>query len=213
MIKYCLDKWEKNKNKLEEVYRTQTCWTECVYKDIVKAVVTYILNPDNEEPWDANSISEIDNGDYQGTLIYLIPQEIYQPSEYEYLITYVGYGSCPGCDTLQDILYTHEDGEKNHLSEVQIKDFMVLSKDIVMNIRKPYNNGWRHDASFDDDDDVKSVRHGKWINGKCSECGHELTRVVSFDPQFDLFPRIKDIDKTRYCPNCGAKMDLDEVKE
>lgn len=41
----------------------------------------------------------------------------------------------------------------------------------------------------------------------CSECGNELTRINSFDRQFDLFPKLKCVDKTAYCPSCGAKME------
>lgn len=41
----------------------------------------------------------------------------------------------------------------------------------------------------------------------CSICGENLPRVIQrFDPQFDLFPRLESIDKTNYCPNCGADM-------
>lgn len=62
--------------------------------------------------------------------------------------------------------------------------------------------------------DAVSVRHGEWIKMSdvygvyyaCSECGEELTRVNSFDRQFDVFPRIESIEKTRFCPNCGADM-------
>lgn len=57
-------------------------------------------------------------------------------------------------------------------------------------------------------------KKGKWIKMSdvdgvywaCSECGEELPRVSKFDPQFDLFPRLKSIEKTNYCPNCGADM-------
>ena len=46
--------------------------------------------------------------------------------------------------------------------------------------------------------DVAPVRHGKWLHRKngvayCSEC--EIDAVE---------------DGTEYCPNCGAKMDLEE---
>ena len=46
--------------------------------------------------------------------------------------------------------------------------------------------------------DVVPVRHGKWLHRKngvayCSEC--EVDTVE---------------DETNYCPNCGAKMDLEE---
>ena len=46
--------------------------------------------------------------------------------------------------------------------------------------------------------DVVPVRHGKWLHRKngvayCSEC--EVDTVE---------------DETNYCPNCGAKMDLED---
>ena len=40
-----------------------------------------------------------------------------------------------------------------------------------------------------------------------SECGEELYREWTYDAQFDLFPRRTSIAKTKYCPNCGAKME------
>ena len=63
---------------------------------------------------------------------------------------------------------------------------------------------------------AESIKHGRWVKMSdadgiyyvCSECGNELPRVIdSFNPQFDLFPKLKCIDKTTYCPNCGAKME------
>lgn len=148
MIKYCLKKWDKNKDKLEQFYRTTTGWNDCNYLDIVKAVVTYVLNDNTtfDDNWDANGITEIDNGDYQGTLLYLIPQNTYQPSECDYLITYVDYGSCSGCDTLQAI----QNYGESYLTEEQVKDFMTLSKDIITNMKKPYNCGWRREEEFDE---------------------------------------------------------------
>ncbi len=148
MIKYCLKKWDANKDKLEQFYRTTTGWNDCNYLDIVKAVVTHVLN-DNDDyyayRWDADGITEIDNGDYQGTLLYLIPKNCYQPSEFDYLITYVYYGSCSGCDTLLAIQQTGQ-----YLTDYQIKDFMTLSKDIITNMKKPYNCGWRNEEEFDE---------------------------------------------------------------
>lgn len=59
-------------------------------------------------------------------------------------------------------------------------------------------------------------KHGKWIKMSdrdgiywaCSECGEDIPRISHFNPQFDLFPRLESIDKTNYCPKCGARMDL-----
>ncbi len=56
--------------------------------------------------------------------------------------------------------------------------------------------------------DGEPVRHGRWVHtdlaahwrGKdeCNQCGyHEKDR--------------RDLSRYKYCPNCGAKMDLEEV--
>lgn len=61
------------------------------------------------------------------------------------------------------------------------------------------------------------VRHGGWIKMSdrdgiywaCSECGEELLRFSHYT-EFDLLPRLKSIDRTNYCPHCGAKMERSE---
>lgn len=41
--------------------------------------------------------------------------------------------------------------------------------------------------------EVELVRHGRWIDECCSECGQYVYRG----------------DARNYCPNCGAKMDAE----
>lgn len=149
MIKYCLKKWDANKDKLEQFYRTTTGWNKCNYLDIVMAVVTRVLNDSERdyENWNVDGITEIDNGYYQGTLLFLIPKNTSQPTEYEYLMTYVGYGSCSICDTLTAIQHY---GKGQYLTDDQIKSFMALSKDIITNMKKPYNCGWRNEEEFNE---------------------------------------------------------------
>ena len=144
MLKYCLKKWDENKKKLEEELLKDPLLNECEYKHIVEKVVEIILNTNEEYLWNTEGITEIDDGDYQGTLLFLIPRKTSQPSEYEYLMTYVGYGSCSGCDAL---LAIQDYGEKQ-ISEDQLKDFMALCKDIITNMIKPYNCGWRNEEEF-----------------------------------------------------------------
>lgn len=151
MTYYCLNKWEQNKKRLEEVLRERTDLNECGYSELVKLVVREVLNggktenDDYEEYfWDVEHITVVDDGDYQGTLLFLIPDDTYQPSEYEYLLTFVNYGSCSGCDTLLAI----QDYGEGKLTERQVKDFMLLCKDIVANMVKPYNAGWRNEEQF-----------------------------------------------------------------
>lgn len=144
MLKYCLNKWNQNRGLLEEKLKTDTTLNSCDYSDLVKLVVDFILNPGGDIKWDSDEITVVDNGDYQGTQLFLIPRKTYQPCEYEYLMTYVGYGSCSGCDTLQAI----QDYREKPLTEEQVKDFMTLCKDLLTNMVKPYNCGWRHEEDF-----------------------------------------------------------------
>ena len=140
MLKYCKDKWSKNEELLRQALSFEEL--DCLgYKDLVKLTVKWILNGGENDfgNWDYNNITCIDNGDYQGTLLYLIPENTYQPAEYQYLMTYVGYGSCSGCDTLQSIQF----------KDCEVSEYMKLCKDIVCNIVKPYNYGWRNDKEFE----------------------------------------------------------------
>lgn len=111
MIKRFVDAWDKNKKKLEEYFRNTKQEEYQEYKIILAKLIELVINPylkenENENRYldnelDIGHITEIDNGHYQGTLIYIIPEETYQPGPEEYITTYVYYGSCSGCDTLQ----------------------------------------------------------------------------------------------------------------
>lgn len=140
MLEFAVKAWVKNKGKLEEDLRNNgDFYRECLYKDIVKKTVELVLNgeyTDEENGWFEdgflqNSITEVNDGDYQGTLIYLIPVDTYQPSLENYLVTSVGYGSCSGCDTLMNI----QGWEEGDLSEEQIKDFMTLALHLVQKMK------------------------------------------------------------------------------
>ncbi len=144
MIKFCVEQWGNNKEKLEKYFEEMSKdeLLELGYIDLVKAIVKCIFNNNEKYSWDSERITEIDNGYYQGTLLYLIPEDRYQPDEAEYLMTYVGYGSCSGCDTLLSIKAWFNDKDEI------IKDYISLCKDIVQNTIKPYNAGWRQDDIF-----------------------------------------------------------------
>ena len=147
MIKYCLDKWNKNYKRLEAALEKDTKLNCCEYEYLVKQVVDYILNDndgDSYDKWDSGHITVVDNGDYQGTQLFLIPKNTYQPCEWDYLVTYVGYGSCSGCDTLLAI----QDWHNGPPTPEQLKDYMTLCKDLITNMIKPYNCGWRDNDEF-----------------------------------------------------------------
>ncbi len=109
------------------------------YKDLVTRVITLFHEPDSftDSPNPAR-IHEIDDGDYQGTLLYLIAATGYQPDEYWFVR--VSYGSCSGCDTLQAIsgsVATYDDaGDKLSPTDEQLDQYMQLALHIVQRLQK-----------------------------------------------------------------------------
>lgn len=70
-----------------------------------KLAIEVVLNPyikDNTllDTLNADRITVIDDGDYQGTQIFIVPTTAYQPQESDYYWTSVWYGSCSACDAL-----------------------------------------------------------------------------------------------------------------
>lgn len=144
MLKYCLKKWDLYKQDLENALKNDYKLNSCDYKYLLEKLIICVLNG-GEREWNEKEIIEIDNGHYQGTLLFIFHRNTYQPSEYDYLMAYVGYGSCSGCDTLQAIQRWNDEPP----TEGQLKDYMTLCKDILCNIVKPYNNGWRNEDEFE----------------------------------------------------------------
>jgi len=164
MIKYCLKQWDKNKSRLEAAIRADNTINneERKYDYLVKLVVDYILNEEGSKEgdpdvWDSEKIYQIDDGEWSGTLLFLIPKKTYVPAEYEYLMTYADYGSCHGCDTLLQI--QGYDNEGKLPTGQQVDDYMTLCRDLVSHMIVPYNFGWRHDKRFDSVEEI--VEFGK----------------------------------------------------
>jgi hypothetical protein len=144
MMKIVKDRWDKNQNLLRAEFEKKTLndlqWLR--YKDLVVFAFEFVYNDDDDYNVKVEHIVEIDDGDYQGTLIYTIPFDVYQPSEGEYLMTFVGYGSCSCCDTLQAI-------QCQDNKDLIVNDLMTLCLHILANTIKPYNFGWHHSDLFD----------------------------------------------------------------
>jgi hypothetical protein len=101
------------------------------YCELVKLVVQNITTKDYEEcALDPTRIYEINDGDYQGTLVYVIAEKGYQPSAYWYVRVY--YGSCSGCDTLQAIC-GYDDKQP---TQEQVDDYWKLALHIVQGLKK-----------------------------------------------------------------------------
>ena len=125
MIKEIIEKWDKNKHLLERHIEENTeFYRYCNYSGILKSVLKHVLENEYE------NVTEIDDGDYQGTLIFLFHRNRYQPSEQDYIVTTVSYGSCSYCDTLQSA----QDNDDGQL----VKDIMTLALHLVQNMKHLY---------------------------------------------------------------------------
>lgn len=126
MIKeFCLA-WEKNKDKLEEYFKNTKQDEYSEYMDLVGLLFDIVINPElggwDTNKFDTKNILKIDDGDYQGTEIYILHRDVYQPGIEDYVYTNTYYGSCSGCDALLGI-NEYEDGVP---SDSQVNDYMDL---------------------------------------------------------------------------------------
>ena len=126
MIQEFVDRFMANKHVLEEKFRQAH---PIEYVDIVRAVMG-VITSDKYDDINPSIIHVIDDGDYQGTLLFVIPDRCYQPRNYWAVL--VEYGSCSACDTLQGI---------HHYSSApptdgQVAEYMMLALHIVQGLKK-----------------------------------------------------------------------------
>ena len=130
MTKDFLEKWEKYKNDLEKYFSNTPQEEYDSYLKITKAIFKNVFNREKID-FDLEEIIELVLGDYQGTLVFLIPTK--GEDNKNYVITSVGYGSCNVCDTLQSI--EELDGWNDIPSLRQVKGYMTLSLHIFQKIK------------------------------------------------------------------------------
>ncbi len=187
MIKFALNRWDDNNKKLREVItntpvKERKSWE---YTDLVYLVATTVY--EFELP-DVRSIRYGGECNYQGTLVFLIPMDDSPSTEREWLMSYIGYGSCTVCDTLQSIQCG--DGESD--SDIDVVDeYMKLCRDIVSNTILPYNNGWRRDDLYDtvtvDDNDVDTKDnedYTKEVNNTDADGTHISSMIEEYADKF-----------------------------
>lgn len=132
MEKILVDKWNEHnvqiKNAIAALLEGDSYGI--TYTNILKVTLKAMFeNYDTYDDYeysnypDYEHIHVIDDGDYQGTLLFVVPENTYQP--YTYWIFRVSYGSCSYCDTLQGILDDEDDKEQ------QIKDLITLALHMI----------------------------------------------------------------------------------
>ena len=141
MIEKFVKAWDENNKLLLKEFENNE---PIDYKDIVEKLVTIVINPyleeceyDNNYPYctlNIKRMTTIDDGGYQGTLLYIIPLDTYQPNISDYVFTHNDYGSCSGCDTFQSIdLYGRTKEEK-------AKDFHTLALHLLQRFKQLDDN-------------------------------------------------------------------------
>lgn len=145
MIKDLCLAWESNKEVLRTYFETHKQEEYCNnYQTLLAKTFELVINPyfKSIPGWEAekniyniDNIHVIDDGDYQGTYIFLIPRDTYQPFASEYLVTYVGYGSCSGCDTLMGI---HDYRTDKLPGKEQTEEYMTLCLHMLQHCKYLY---------------------------------------------------------------------------
>jgi len=129
MIQKFVDKFMASKDELRKKFATHPG----DYLNVVKALVE-VLHDENDDynvP-DPERIHMIDEGHYQGTLVFVIGCVGYQPSTYWAMM--VRYGSCSGCDILRKIEGAGNGGEKP--TEDQIDQYVTLALHLVQSMKE-----------------------------------------------------------------------------
>lgn len=133
MIQKFVDSWMENRELAREKFSAAHPNS---YEEIVRVVIETItvglrVGLPDAKP-DPTRIHSIDDGDYQGTLVFVVGAAGYQPWDYWYVR--VIYGSCSGCDTLQEIKEAQRGGDKPTVE--QVNDYMTLALHVVQGLRE-----------------------------------------------------------------------------
>ena len=133
MIKEIVNLWEENKHRLEDYFRSTLQNEYDQYEVIVKKIFELIVNSEKSTRYkfDVHKMTIINDGDYQGTLIFIVSKSTYQPDAEEYLVTDTYYGSCSGCDTLLTI----SEYSDRLPSDEQVREYMTLALHLVQKTR------------------------------------------------------------------------------
>lgn len=96
MIQEFIDRFQEIKPDLLKQFQTKEPDS---YEDILVQTLSMMFEDGTYGSPDPSRLTVIDDGHYQGTLLFIIGADGYQPSTYWSI--YVDYGSCSGCDTYQ----------------------------------------------------------------------------------------------------------------
>ena len=141
MIDAFMTVWEQRSPELLKKYLKEHPGS---YASIVKDAIQLLNDPDHpayknengtdalDYPPDPERIHMIDDGDYQGTQVFIVAAQGYQPSEYWYVK--MSYGSCSGCDWLEGVKDYRNSDEPP--TEAQAQEYLNMAAHVVQNLKK-----------------------------------------------------------------------------
>lgn len=137
MTPFIVAQWEQNKDRLREQFAITPQDKYSTYKELLEMVIAHAVPMMREgEPFQLSRLVEIDHGHYQGTQIYLLANDSYQPDMGDYIVLDNSYGSCSGCDTLA---YIQSLAGWDHYDDCptseQIDRYMTLALHMVQRMR------------------------------------------------------------------------------
>lgn len=134
MIKEFIAQWWMYHQNMEQYFKSIPKIHTLDYKDIVKALVENVLNCGVGEEWYkiSTDIHVIDDGYYQGTQIFFVHNDTYQPCVGDYFFTHNYYGTCSGYDTLLSII---DEYNPKPATDEQVKQLMKLAFDMLRNFK------------------------------------------------------------------------------
>lgn len=103
------------------------------YHELLQYVIEAITSDEDYVSPDPGRIHVIDDGDYQGTYLFIIASTSYQPSDYWY--TMVSYGSCSGCDTISAIAADYEE-DYDIVSDKQAAAYFTLALHLFQSLKE-----------------------------------------------------------------------------
>lgn len=141
MEKEIIERWEKGKENLQKYLSTHKIKKTCEsYGDLVKVLINECLNYSKDYTKFSIDFVCVDDGHYQGTQLFILHYDLYQPDVDEYFIFDNNYGSCSGCDTLLGIIgYGSNDCFPN---EDVVNKLMTLCLHMVQRM-KCIDNLWK----------------------------------------------------------------------
>jgi len=130
MIREITDKFVELRSDFEEVLSNTKMGRVSDYVHLLEICLRLLNNADIGYKFYVDRLCENDSGEYEGTLLFIIPDKE-DTNNFWYIRQ--DYGSCSACDTLRGIQSSMEPQER--YSDAQIKDLWLLSLHMMQNMK------------------------------------------------------------------------------